>query len=58
MLVRVAEAARTRIRSIHTLPGTVRPEQEERLMSKLMGFVFAACLLAIGTSTSISAASP
>src|SRR5476649_2744661 len=27
-------------------------------MSRLMGFVFAACLLAIGTSTSIMAAEP
>jgi uncharacterized protein len=38
--------------------GGGRPEWEERAMSRLMGFVFAACLLAIGTSTRVLAANP
>jgi uncharacterized protein len=40
-----------------TLPAA-RPECEERQMAKLMSFVFGACLLAIGISTSGDAASP
>jgi hypothetical protein len=36
----------------------VRPEWEEKQMSRFIGFVFAVCLLAIGTSTSVPAASP
>jgi TRAP transporter TAXI family solute receptor len=36
----------------------VRPEWEEKQMSRLIGFVFAACLLAIATSTGVTAASP
>jgi uncharacterized protein len=36
----------------------VRPEWEDKQMSRFVGFVFALCLLAIGTSTSVPAASP
>jgi uncharacterized protein len=58
MLVRAAEAAAIRISEHSHTGSSVRPEWEERLMSRLIGQIFAACLLAIGTSTSVLAAGP